>query len=161
MIREKRNNPALYKYYMDNGVKFVAGAGQWRKLALTGDAKPMDIATAQDETLALLMYENYHDQWVDTHFGVTTARRAKYTKQGTRYGVWSDAGIERFNELLQEVKSNRNSEAGLEMEEAYQREKRDATSGNRKRKRVLQPSRVRVANDLEEVSDSESSSDED
>jgi hypothetical protein len=59
-----------------------------------GDAKLMDVATAQDETLALLMYENYHDQWVDTHFGITTARHAKYTKQGTWYRVWSDAGIE-------------------------------------------------------------------
>jgi hypothetical protein len=28
MIWERRKNPALYKYYMDNRVKFVAGAGQ-------------------------------------------------------------------------------------------------------------------------------------
>jgi hypothetical protein len=161
MIWEKRKNPALYRYYMDNAVKFAAGAGQWQKLALMGDAKLMDVATAQDETLALLMYENYHDQWVDTHFGVTTARHAKYTKQGFWYRVWSDAGIERFNELLQEVKNDRESETGLEMESMYQRGKCAAISRSCKRRRVLQPSRVHFTNDLEEVSDSESSSDED
>jgi hypothetical protein len=35
-----------------------------------------------DEALTLLLYENYHCQWMDRHEGRETVRSAQYTRQG-------------------------------------------------------------------------------
>ena len=158
MIRDKRNDPVLFDYYMKNGAKYVAGAGPWNRLVATGEEMPMEVVTPSDEALTLLLYENYHRQWMDRHEGRETVRSARYTRQGgVRYGEWNDVGIERFNELLNEVKANRASENGMNAEEAFQRESRAAGLGRRKRRRVTPESRVRVVNDLED-DDSDSGS---
>jgi hypothetical protein len=99
----------------------MVGAMRWRRIVLSGKEKPMDVATASEEALMLLIYENYWPSWIDKHKKKTVVRPPKYTKQeGMHYGEWNDEGIERFNELLEEVKKERNSVAGKQTDELYQ-----------------------------------------
>ena len=162
MIRDKRKNPETYAYYMDHGVKYVSGAAGWKKFVESGKEQPMGIATPSDEALTLLLYENYNDKWIDEHNNKETVRRAKYTQQdGSRYGEWSDEGIERFNQLVQEVKEDRESQRGKRTEENYQLHKiSTACPGRRKRRKVTPDSKVRVVNDLNEDTDDSSDSDD-
>ena len=156
MVRDKRKAaPAtLYLHYLSNGLKCMVGATRWRRLVLSGKEKPMDVATASDEALTLLIYENYWPSWIDKHEKKTVVRPPKYTKQeGMRYGEWNDEGIERFNELLEEVKKERNSAAGKRTDEMYQLDRKgitDANESSRKRRKVTLDSKVRVVNELEE-----------
>ena len=132
---------------------------------LSGKEKPMDIATASDEALTLLIYENYWPSWIDKHEKRMVVRPPKYTKQeGMRYGEWNDEGIERFNELLEEVKKDQNSAAGKRMDEMYQMDRKgitDASENSRKRRKVMPDSKVHVVNELVDEGESESDSDSD
>jgi hypothetical protein len=57
--------------------------------------KPMDEATASDEALTLLIYENYWLSWIEKHENKTVVRPPKYMKkEGMHYGEWNDEGIE-------------------------------------------------------------------
>jgi hypothetical protein len=67
MIREKRSNPRLFEHYMTHGVKYMVGATTWKNTVETGAEKPMDVATASDEAMTLLIYENYWHSWNDKH----------------------------------------------------------------------------------------------
>lgn len=160
MIKEKRNNRLLFEHYMTNGVMYMVGAEEWKKKVLSGDYKPSEVATASDEAMTLLTYENYWAYWNDTFHKVEEdkVRRPPYTRQeAMKHGVWSEEGITRFNTLLEEVKRDRASRAGLKVEEKYQSERKSKKGANRKRKRVVAPSSVRVISELSEVSDSEES----
>lgn len=66
MIKEKRNNRLLFEHYMTNGVMYMVGAEEWKKKVLSGDYKPSEVATASDEAMTLLTYENYWAYWNDT-----------------------------------------------------------------------------------------------
>jgi hypothetical protein len=130
---------------------------------LSRKEKPMDVATASDEALTLLIYENYWPSWIDKHEKKTVVGPPKYTKQeGMRYGEWNDEGIDQFNELLEEVKKERNSVAGKRTDELYQLDRKgitDANKSSRKRRKVALDSKVHVVNEL--VDEGESESDED
>jgi hypothetical protein len=85
-----------------------------------------DIATPSDEALALLILENNEARWLQEFElqrdpslveAKASLPKAKYTNSGKnsrakgftkRFGGWSNAGIERFNELLRLVKEDRN-----------------------------------------------------
>jgi hypothetical protein len=164
MVKDKgKASVALYIHYLLNRLKCMVGVTRWRRLVLSGKEKPMDIATASDEALALLIYENYWPSWIDKHEKKTVVRPPKYTKQeGMHYGEWNDEGIEWFNELLEEVKKERNSVAGKRTDELYQLDRKgitDANESSRKRRKVALDSKVDVVNEL--VDEDESESDED
>jgi hypothetical protein len=120
---------------------------------LSGKEKPMDVATASDEALMLLMYENYWPSWEDKHENKMIVRSLRYTKQeGMRYGEWNDEGIERFNELLEEVKKDWASVVGQRTDERYRMEWKDfndTIESRRKRRKVTPDSKVHVVNELE------------
>jgi hypothetical protein len=88
MVRDKQKAPAaLYVHYLSNGLKCMVGATRWKRLVLSGKEKPMDMATASDEALTLLMYENYWPSWKDKHENKIIVRPPRYTKQeGMHYG---------------------------------------------------------------------------
>jgi hypothetical protein len=166
MVSNKRKAPAaLYVHYLSNGLKCMVGATRWKRLVLSGKEKPMDVATASDEALTLLMYENYWPSWKDKHENKMIVRPPRYTKQeGMRYGEWNDEGIERFNELLEEVKKDRASAAGQRTDERYQmdwKDFNDTIESRRKRRKVTPDSKVRVANELEAEGNGDSESESD
>jgi vacuolar-type H+-ATPase subunit H len=69
------------------------------------------------------------------------------------------ACIEWFNELLEEVKKERNSLAGKRTDELYQLDRKgitDAKESSRKRRKVALDSKVRVVNELVDEGKSES-----
>jgi hypothetical protein len=91
---------------------------------MMGDEMPMSLAMPSDEAMMLLIYEYYHDHWVDKHKKKEVVRSPMYTKQeGVQHSKWSNAGIVQFNELVMEVKSDQASQNGKKVEEAYQEEK--------------------------------------
>jgi hypothetical protein len=130
-----------------------------------GKEKPMDVATASDEALMLLVYENYWPSWEDKHENKMIVRFLRYTKQeGMRYGEWNDKGIEQFNELLEEVKKDWASAVGQRTDERYQMEWKDFTDtieSQRKRRKVTPDSKVCVANELEAEGNGDSESESD
>jgi hypothetical protein len=59
------------------------------KDVLSGKEKPMDVATASDVALMLLVYENYWPSWEDRHENKMIVRPLIYMKQeGMCYGEW-------------------------------------------------------------------------
>jgi hypothetical protein len=58
MVRDKHKAAPykLYEHYLSNRQKCMVGAMWWRRLVLSRKEKPMDIATASDEALMLLIY---------------------------------------------------------------------------------------------------------
>jgi len=166
MVRDKRKAPAaLYVHYLSNGLKCMVGATRWKRLVLSGKEKPMDVATASDEALTLLVYENYWPSWKDKHEKKTIVRPPRHTKQeGMRYGEWNDEGIERFNALLEEVKKDRASAIGNRTDEMCRMDRKectDAAESRRKRRKVTPDSKVRVVNELESEGKDDSESDSD
>ena len=89
--------------------------------------------TPSDEALAILLYENSYDRWIDMAKKRNTKKSTilpKYTNGGEstgvtgsskKYGGWSLDGIERFNELYDLVKANCESDKakGYPFEEAF------------------------------------------
>jgi hypothetical protein len=147
---------------MTNGVKKMAGATRWRKMVASGKEKPMNVATPSDKAMTMLVYENYIGHLVDKFNGTNPTCKTKYTKEvGARYGNLSDEGLERFHELLVQVKADQESQNGIKAEESYQRARLSATkTTGSKRRRVTMESRVCVANDLADLGDSTDSQDD-
>jgi hypothetical protein len=94
-VKDKRKaSVALYIHYLSNRLKCMVGATRWRRLVLSRKEKPMDVATASDEALMLLIYENYWPSWIDKHEKKTVVRPQQYTKQeGMCYGEWNNEGM--------------------------------------------------------------------
>jgi hypothetical protein len=168
MVRDKHKAARykLYEHYLSNGLKCMVGVMQWRRLVLSGKEKPMDIETASDEALMLLIHENYWPLWIDKHEKKMVVRPPKYTnKEDMCYGEWNDEGIQQFNEMLEEVKKDQNSAAGKRTDEIYQMDRKeitDASENSRKRRKVVMPdSTVCVVNELVDEGKSESESDGD
>jgi hypothetical protein len=59
MVRDKHKAApaASYVHYLSNRLMCMVGAMWWKRLVLFGKEKPMDVATASDEALMLLIYE--------------------------------------------------------------------------------------------------------
>ena len=162
MIGEKRKNSETYSYYVDNGVKCVTGAARCKKLVETGEEQPMSVASTTDEALALITCENYEDKWIDEYNDKETKRGPKHTqREGSHRGERSDEGAERFNQLVKEVREDRDSARGKKAEEACQvRKVAAAMTGRRKRRKAAPESKARAVNDLVDDSDDSSSDDD-
>ena len=66
-----------------------------------------EIATASDEAFVLLCLENSLDRWQHEHEKPEEVKKTPvYTAspaEASKYGGWSEAGIHRYNELLQHI----------------------------------------------------------
>ena len=90
-------------------------------------------ATPSDEALVLLLYENSFDRWKNMAKTNNTKKSSvmpKYTNGGVsagitgsskKYGGWSDEGLNRFNELYEQVEKDRAADEakGFPFEEAF------------------------------------------
>lgn len=111
--------------------------------------------TPSDEAFALLLLENYWDQWSTMDLAEYRNQRAfdaaankvtrratihgKWTKGAlgaTRYGGWEEAGMERFNQLYDFVVADRLEQEGAEREYLHLSRYRDS-EGKRKPKQTI------------------------
>ena len=66
----------------------------------------------------LLVLENQYELWMNSE--TTKVGRGKYTENGPnkKFCGWTNEGMRRFNELLDEVRTNRNKQYSKDVEEA-------------------------------------------
>ncbi len=129
-----RTNKQAYKFYVDIFFGCVRGKKEWRKLR--GKKCLQDCSTINDEAYGLLVLENYWDLWTamqtnntktmqelqkkmtgeleDEAEGRSTKKyRSMYTVGGQGQGGtkkhrgWNQHGIERFIELVDQIKADR------------------------------------------------------
>jgi len=144
LIEKKRKEPKKYAWFYDNVLSCVTGKNKWRRENRFRAGTEM--ATASDEALALLLFENLHDcmvEEVNSVFAEVTndgspvlgrkrdrrkreekerrTKRPKYTDssdiRNERKG-WSEAGMQRYNDLVREVREDRAAN-GAEFDKLY------------------------------------------
>jgi hypothetical protein len=66
----------------------------------------------------LLVLENQYELWMNSE--TTKVGRGKYTENGPnkKFCGWTNEGMRRFNELIEEVRTNRNKPYSKDVEEA-------------------------------------------
>jgi hypothetical protein len=115
-----------YVYFCTHFLKCVVGIVNYKKLLGQG-CKLSKVATPSDEALALLLIENSIHRWT-REFEIREVKGeqhqikedelvpSKFTSSGSnkrqkgltkRYKGWTQAGIQRFNVLLDQVKEDR------------------------------------------------------
>jgi hypothetical protein len=118
MVKLRGPDSDAFKFFCNHFLQNVIGKIEWR----TNKAvkKITDVATPSDEAFALLLLENSEDRWRDMHVKrnlKTSDVPAKYTNAGNKtkkghsckFKGWNNNGIKRFNQLLDVVIANRNS----------------------------------------------------
>jgi hypothetical protein len=83
--------------------------------------------------------------------------KPEYTNGGSKSEGWNEQGINRFNELVAEVKVDRESEAGKKFEENFQKEAAAKHLNNKRKRKAPKTRTITATNDLD--SDSESDGD--
>jgi len=177
IVNEKRKNSKLYQYIMYECCMYhIVGAKAWNLHIKTGRMKVTDLeqATCYVEAYGLLLLENNWKKWRSkakakarartgdnetnstgdnatntTEDNATDEALTKYTTPNKGRHSWSQDGIKRFNELVDEVTDDRESEAGKEFDAAFKKamEESAAKKGN-KRQKILEGNTVSAANGL-------------
>ena len=100
-----------------------------------GELEVSNLLTVSDESLALIVLENNHEEWIDVAMGRELdkkKRKTKYThagqrKDGTRKG-WSLEGRKRFNTIFTAIKTERDRVTSRERDERLLKEWRKEDS---------------------------------
>lgn len=173
LINTLRQNPETYKWVVNNLWSSITGDEDWRLDVETGNKKPGDVMTVTGEALLLLLLENHSLVWNymvrreaqgEEEANGETRPGTKYTKvTGSTKEGWSEAGLLRFQELVEKVTVDRESEGGKAFETMIQASmKQDASEENgrkKKRRRVIGETTITsVVNEL--PTDDESSDEE-
>ena len=124
-LRKGSNNTVneSFVYFVEKFLKYVVGVQSfnrgWKK-----NTKLSVLASPSDEALSLLLIENSEQRWLQEFDKISREeavnenelQKAKYTSAGhnkskkgitKKYGGWSNEGIERFNKLLEMVRTDR------------------------------------------------------
>jgi hypothetical protein len=119
-------------------------------------------STATDEAFAILLLENGRDKWVAMARSATgkssVPSRYTRTKQqgGTRkYEGWNDDGLERFNELLRLVESDRKNHSDWDANNLAKKRQRKSRyyENMRRRKAQHEPVPAKAENQLSLICD--------
>ena len=152
-ILSLRVDRSAYTFFCDHLLGAVTGMKKFAKASRSRWIS--NIATISDEAFALVLLENNYEVWVDMQTrGVTKGSSVdpKYTNGGNsvgngrsrKYKGWSDEGIERYNELFDRVKKDRENNTFFDryyMEKRYE-EWEEAGGNKRKRKREIENSPI-------------------
>ncbi len=124
-----RKNPVAYKLYVDFFFGSVRGKKEWRKLKSKKCLQ--DCSTVNDEAYGLLVLENYWEVWEEMkEKGRKTSKgleaKTLFTVGGQGQGGtkkhrgWNIAGMERFTELVQQIRKDREENRGFDEEYLHQ-----------------------------------------
>jgi len=127
-LRKQGNEDTMTKFY-NHFLSCVVGKCKWKKLVAL--KKVPLFATVTDEAFALLVLENNCGVWLHEdakeYFMKNKKEQNKkekannglYTGQAkgaTRFGGWSVAGVQRFNELCEFVRNDRDANETFDIE---------------------------------------------
>jgi hypothetical protein len=113
MIAEKHKGDFdTYFFIIDNFVKHANAKGYNRHVAM-GAVQPSELLSVRQEALVLLLLEKYREPWKQlveymkqgesaVPSNVKPAK-AKYTNLGQKKMPWKSEGMERYNQLHEEV----------------------------------------------------------
>jgi hypothetical protein len=106
----------------------------------TGQVKLSDVISTTDEAYALVNMEGNLKRWTKEAEVMAAARgrsldankwlslpKLEYTNGGSKSDGWNEEGINRFNELVAEVKAEWEPVAGKEFEADFQKGRRRST----------------------------------
>ena len=106
-------------------IPHIAGLKYWGKMMYfqlmsygnTTDCNGLPLVSVSDEALAFFMWENYYKVWRDSFLENECSFRrrqdgseALYSNPrcgNTRYGGWSDQGLDRFNDIFDKCAAQR------------------------------------------------------
>ena len=161
--------------FMDKFVGTVVGKNRWI-VKIRGATGKREVCSATDEALALVLLENNQEKWYDiytrTKDDTTILTRKKkgsewastvatlYTERGQRDGErsvrqgdrgWSKGGIQRFNEIVQFLKDDRESHPLFVR--SWLKSKRVTDDSGKKPRAKKQHNILTATNELDEAGD--------
>jgi len=169
MIAEKRKGDFdTYFFVIDNFVKHANAKGYNRHVA-TGAMQPSELLSVGQEALGLLLLENYREPWKQLveymKQGESTVpsnvepAKAKYTNPGQKRMPWKSEGMQRYNQLHEEVRQDRLSSEGQRFEIQFKNKMKQEAGVARSRKRkTIQSVNVAAVHELDDVSSDDDSS---
>jgi hypothetical protein len=169
MIAEKHKDDFdTYFFVIDNFVKHANAKGYNRHVA-TGATQPSELLSVGQEALGLLLLENYREPWKQLmeymKQGESTVpsniepAKAKYTNPGQKKMPWKSEGMERYNQLHEEVHQDRLSSEGQRFEIQFKNKmKQEAGMARSRKRKSIQSVNVAAVHELDDVSSNDDSS---
>jgi hypothetical protein len=169
MIAEKRKGDFdTYFFVIDNFVKHANAKGYNRHVA-TGAMQPSELLSVRQEALGLLLLENYQEPWKQLieymkqgESAVPSSikpAKAKYKNLGQMKMPWKSEGMERYNQLHEEVRQDRLSSEGQRFEIEFKNKmKQEAGVAWSRKRKTIQWVNVADVDELDDVSSDEDSS---
>jgi hypothetical protein len=142
----------------------------YARVVETGQVQPSDLISTTDEAYALVNMEGNLKWWTKEAEVMPVARgrtldanewnslpKLEYTNGRSKLEGWNEEGINRFNELVAEVKADWESEAGKKFEADFQKEAVAKHLSNKQKRKAPKMRTITAANNLD--SDSEGNDD--
>jgi hypothetical protein len=157
-----------YFFVIDNFVKHANAKGYNRHVA-TGAMQPSELLSVGQEALGLLLLENYREPWKQLmeymKQGESTVpsnvepAKAKYTNPGQKKMPWKSEGMQRYNQLHEEVRQDRLSSEGQRFEIQFKNKmKQEAGVAWSRKRKTIQSVNVAAVHELDDVSSDDNSS---
>jgi hypothetical protein len=169
VIKDKRRLPKEYTWFIKTVLSHLYRT-RYARVVETGQVRPSDLISTTDEAYALVNVEGNLKRWTKEAEMMAAARgrtlnadernslpKPEYTNGGSKSEGWNEQGINRFNELVAEVKVDWESEAGKKFEENFQKEAAAKHLNNKRKRKAPKTRTITATNDLD--SDSESDGD--
>jgi hypothetical protein len=168
MIAEKRKGDFdTYFFVIDNFVKHVNAKG-YNRHVVTGAMQPSELLSVGQEALGLLLLENYREPWKQLveymKQGESTVpsnvkpAKAKYTNPGQKKMPWKSEGMQRYNQLHEEVHQDRLSSEGQRFEIQFKNKMKQEAGMAWSRKRKIQSVNMAAVHELDDVNSDDDSS---
>jgi hypothetical protein len=157
-----------YFFVIDNFVK-DANAKGYNRHVVTGAMQPSELLSVGQEALGLLLLENYREPWKQLveymKQGESTVpsnvkpAKAKYTNPGQKRMPWKSEGMQRYNQLHEEVRQDRLSSEGQRFEIEFKNKmKQEAGMARSRKRKTIQSVNVAAVHELDDVSSDDDSS---
>jgi hypothetical protein len=169
MIAEKRKGDFdTYFFVIDNFLKHANAKG-YNRHVVTGAMQPSELLSVGQEALGLLLLENYWEPWKQLmeymKQGESTVpsnvepAKAKYTNPGQKKMPWKSEGMQRYNQLHEEVRQDRLSSEGQRLKIQFKNKmKREAGMARSRKRKTIQSVNVAAVHELDDVSSDDDSS---
>jgi hypothetical protein len=111
----RNNNNTTFTFFVEYMAGAVIGQRKWKTTRCY--ARLSKHMTVSDEAFMLLVLENQYELWINSDSN--KVGRGKYTEHGPnrKFCGWTNEGMRRFNELLEDVRGNRNKQYSDEVED--------------------------------------------
>jgi hypothetical protein len=145
MIAEKRKGYFdTYFFVIDNFIKCVNAKG-YNRHVVTGAMQPSELLSVGQEALGLLLLENYREPWKQLMEYMKQGEsaipsnvdpaKAKYTNPGQKKMPSKSEGMERYNQLNEEVRQDPLSSEGQRFEIEFKKNETRSRCGTEQKEK--------------------------